>query len=303
MMKVRMKNSKTTVRSDGSKFKTSGFCSMVVYFVSLVVLCFVTPLAGAEISSGRGETNNSFVSHPNGVGMTSTNLVARVDEKLPQGGFTLPKDPNNRLTRQLWQARISIPQGEKDTEGIDELSRLIAQIRSIEFKPKKKTSEPAITVEPAPAAQKDETLEDANAPEESEIKKIEPKLPFEPVTDSTLQMLKTLLQDPNSLRNPFELAEILFLSGNLTEAAMFYQVALSHRDSDKDGTSTNRAWILFQMGNCLRSDDPTKAEKMYTQLITECPDSPWTDLAKVQATLLGWYRKDDPWKLISEHKL
>jgi len=298
-----MKYSKPAVASYGTKSETLEFCSMVLCSASLVVLCFVTTLAGAEISSGRGDPNSSFVFHPNGVGTASTNFATEVDEKLPQAGFTLPRDPNNRLTRQLWQARISIPQGEKDTEGIDELSRLIAQIRSVEFKPKKKTSEPVITVEPAPAVQKDETLEDANAPEESEIKKIEPKLPFEPVTETTLQMLKALSQDPNNLRNPFELAEILFLSGNLAEAVTFYRVALNRKDLDEADSSTARAWILFQMGNCLRSDDPPEAEKMYTQLITEYPNSPWTDLAKVQATLLGWYRKDDPWKLISENKL
>ncbi len=66
--------------------------------------------------------------------------------------------------------------------------------------------------------------------------------------------------------------------------------------------SRDRAWILFQIGNCLRKDDLPAAAKMYQQLLTEYPNSPWVDLAKAQSNLIAWYLKDEPVKLIAEVK-
>jgi len=150
-------------------------------------------------------------------------------------------------------------------------------------------------------------------------------------------MLKSLLQHPERLRNPFELGEILFLSGHLKDAAICYQEALSRSSPDKaDPTQKpqqslglltedvkvpdvvlgprlaetktgmfsirNRAWILFQIGNCLRDDELPTAMKMYRQLIAEYPDSPWADLAKARSKLIDWYQKDNPRALIAENQ-
>ena len=46
----------------------------------------------------------------------------------------------------------------------------------------------------------------------------------------------------------------------------------------------------------------TTAMKMYGQLITEYPNSPWKELAEARSKLLDWYQKDEPHKLIAEHK-
>jgi TolA-binding protein len=129
------------------------------------------------------------------------------------------------------------------------------------------------------------------------------------------------LQHPERLNKPFELGELLFLSGHLKDAAICYQEALSRSSPDKAdpnqkpqqdakvpdvGLKTSllsiqsRAWILFQIGNCLRNDDPPTAMKMYKQLIAEYPDSPWVDLAKARSTLIDWYQKDNPRGLIAE---
>lgn len=278
-------------------------CPKVLYSALLVVLCFAPALAGTEVSLEQGDNVNPVVPHPNGIGTASTNLASEIDEKLSEGGFTLPRDPNNRIIRELWRARISIADDQRDTESTNSLSRLIARIRSVVFKPKKITSEPLIVIEPVPTTQKEDTIEDTNAPAEPGKKQIETKLAFEPITDTTLQMLRSLSQDPNNVRNPFELAEILFVSQNHAEAFKFYRVALNRKDLDKAESSAGGAWILFQMANCLRSDDPPAAAKMYVQLITEYPNSPWTDLAKARGTLIDWYQKDNPRKLITESKL
>lgn len=242
--------------------------------------------------------------------------------QLPQGSLPIAQSSNNHLAHQLWQANISIANVEK-AESKNELQRIIEQIRSVEFEPREEVPKTVIVVEPAPTTEPNETSSAIEAPQEHEKKKIELRLPYEPVTEQTLQMLKSLLQHPERLHSPFELGELLFLSGPLKDAAICYQEALSRCSPNKadpnqkpqqdanapDAVSKtrmfstrNRAWILFQIGNCLRDDDLPTAMKMYSQLIAEYPDSPWTDLAKARSKLIDWYQKDNPGVLITENQ-
>ncbi|GAH37221.1 unnamed protein product, partial [marine sediment metagenome] len=270
-----------------------------------------------------------------------TSALVQDDSKkrsqLPQGSLPVAQSSNNHLAHQLWQASISIAKVEK-TESKNELQRIIEQIRSVEFERREEAPKPVIVVvEPAPTTEPNETPSAMEAPQENEVKKIELKLPYEPLKDQTLQMLKSLLQHPERLRNPFELGEILFLSGHLKDAAICYQEALSRSSPDKAdptqkpqqslglltedvkvsdvvlgprlaGTKTgmfsirNRAWILFQIGNCLRDDELPTAMKIYRQLIAEYPDSPWADLAKARSKLIDWYQKNNPRALIAENQ-
>lgn len=236
----------------------------------------------------------------------TVNLVAQIDKKLPQNSLFISKSPNTHLGRQLWQARIGVPKGEEDNKNKNELQRIIEQIRSVEFEPQDRAPEPLIVVEPTQKTEPNETLSDTEVPGKSEEKKIEPKmgtpLPYEPVTDQTLQMLENLLQHPEQLKNPFELGEVLFRSGHLKEAGMCYQQALNRKNLDEINSPQNRAWILFQIGNCLRNDDPPTAMEMYRQLITEYPNSLWTDLAKARSKLVDWYQQDKPRTLIDERQ-
>ena len=311
---------------------------------SFLAVCLSASLVGAEISSEQLDPVNLLVSHlapgsqdvntpniprtpsasfrvwepPNQVAklqrkqqeqsqtssIAAVNLAARIDKKLPQSSLLISESPNTHLGRQLWQARISVPKGEKDNKNKSELQRIIEQIRSVEFEPEDKAPEPLIAFEPTQKTEPNETLSDTEVPEKSEEKKIEPKLeaplPYEPVTDETLQMLENLLQHPEQLKTPFELGEVLFRSGHLKEAGMCYQQALNRKNLDEINSPQNRAWILFQIGNCLRNDDPPTAMEMYRQLIIEYPNSLWTDLAKARSKLVNWYQQDTPRTLIDE---
>ncbi|MHC4460062.1 MAG: tetratricopeptide repeat protein [Planctomycetota bacterium] len=257
-----------------------------------------------------------------------TSTLVQDDSKkrsqLPQDSLPVAQSSNNHPAHQLWQARISIAYVEKDKRNKNELQRIIEQIRSVEFEPQEKVVKPVIVVvEPNPTTEPNETSSATEAPQESEVQKIELKLPYEPLKDQTLQMLKSLLQHPERLHNPFQLGEILFLSGHLKDAAICYQEALSRCSPDKadpnqkpqqdtkvadaiwkTGTFSirNRAWILFQIGNCLRDVDPTTSMKMYRQIIAEYPDSPWADLAKARSKLIDWFQKDKPRTLIAENQ-
>jgi len=227
------------------------------------------------------------------------NFGAQVDKGLPQDGPISRANSDNRSARQLWRAGIAILHDQEDKTGRDELQRIIEQIHSVQFKPPK-APEPVVVVEPAPAAEPDEIPSDTKAPEELQAKEAESKLPYEPVSDETLQAIEDLLKHSDQLGNPFELGEVLFLSGRLKQAEVFYRQALGRSGADDSGSAQDRDWILFQIANCLREDNPPEALKLYRQLIAEYPDSPWTELAKAQEKLIDWYQKDKPRTLIAE---
>jgi len=225
-------------------------------------------------------------------------------EKSSQSSFYIATKPSSQIARQLWQSRITIAQGEKDEEYRNRLRHLIEQIRSIRFEPKNKKPEPFIALEPVLTVEPNETSSITEAQKERAENQVQPESdsrpPYEPVSDKTLQMLENLSQEPGQLRSPFELAELLFLSGHLKQAAVFYQHALTRQDPNDVGLVEDRAWIMFQIGNCLYYDDLPTAEKMYMQLIAEYPNCPWTDLAKARAQLIDWCQKDKPQTLIAE---
>jgi hypothetical protein len=235
--------------------------------------------------------------------IVAANFAAEVNQELPQKSTTVSGNLSSSLGRQLWRAGISAYEGQTDNINKDELRRLIEKIRSIEFKPPKQAPEPIITIEPMPTTlDPNETPYDAEAKDKTDKMKIESELSYEPVTDQTLQILSNIAQDPNQLGNPFELAEVLYFSGRVKEAAVLYQEALNRLDPVKTESGQNKAWILFQLGNCLRNYDLPAAKKMYVQLITEFPESQWVEPAKAREKLIDWYLKDKPMTLLAEPK-
>ena len=232
--------------------------------------------------------------------VVSANFGAQVDKILSQDELISRANSDNRSARQLWRAGIAIFQDQEDKTGRDELQWIIEQIRSVQFKPPTKVPEPVVVVEPAPAAEPNEIPSDTEVSEEFQEKEAESKLSYEPVSDETLQTLEDLLKHPDRLGNPFELGEVLFLSGHLKQAEVFYRQALNLGGADDLGLAQDRDWILFQTANCLRRDNLPEALKLYRQLIAEYPDSLWTDLAKAHEKLIDWYQKDKPWTLIAE---
>ena len=287
---------------------------------SFISFCFLTSFACAQTRSQHLGLTDFLIPYlaqtsrdaqirttgqgkPQTGGIETVNFADEVNQKLPQISAAIPGNLTTNLGRQLWRAGISVYEGEKDNKRKNELKRLIEQVRSIEFKPPKQP-EPVINIGPVETTvEPNQTPSDRVVIEESSNKTIKSKPLYEPVTDRTLQMLGNVAQDPNQLENPFELGEVLYFSGHLKEAAVFYQEALNRTEPDKPGLDRNRAWILFQIGNCLKDDDLAKAQEMYRQLITECPGSPWAEPAKAREKLIDWYLKEKPRTLIAEPQL
>ena len=282
-MEVKMKNSNTKYNYD-SQLKSSASLSFKLYFY---IACF---------------TFLSFRLVTSLTGTAYANSAAGDGQKLSQSSVITSRDPNNVNGLELLPAEISIAKDQIDTKSSDQLKRIIEQIRSVEFGQQKQAPAPVIVPEKAPAIEPNETVSETAVQKEKEKQEAKPRLPYEPITDETLQMLINLAQDPEKLDNPFELGEIVFVSGKQKEASVFYSEALKRKDPNDAGVSWDRAWILFQIGNCLRNDDLPSAAKMYQQLLTEYPNSPWADFAKARSNLIAWYLKDEPVKLIAEVK-
>jgi tetratricopeptide (TPR) repeat protein len=200
---------------------------------------------------------------------------------------------DSSLKHQLWRALINVPNSEEDAGAKRELGQLIEQIGSVEFKPQSEPSatavvEPASKTEPNGPAGGGRTLE---APVE---KQIDSRATDKTIREQTLLVVEQQCKQPEQVENPCELAEVLFLSGNIKEAAMFYQEALNRKSVDDAASAHHRAWILYQLGNCLRHDDMPKARQIYRQLIEQYPDSLWSASAKAQEQLIGWYLSEKP---------
>jgi TolA-binding protein len=243
---------------------------------------------------------------------SETATVSPSVTKTPQSSLYLAPRPNSDITRQLWQSRIRVPAGERQKQQTDQLKRLIEQVRSVRFKSESQ-AKPVIDVEPVtPADTTVSAQKRSGKPGETQGQSPIPhSSSYEPVSEQTMKILETLSRDPNQLSDltqsglckTSELADVLFLSGHLKQAAVFYQQALDHIGSADVISAEDKAWILFQLGNCLRGADLPAARKTYRQLIAECPNSAWAELAKVWESVIDWYMKDDPLTLVDQRQL
>lgn len=224
---------------------------------------------------------------------------------VPYSIFHLPSsmaaaDPNSHRKSKLWQIELNMPEDEEEQITKNELRSMIQQVRSINIGIRKDVPEPVVVPEKMPIDEPNEIEIKSKDAEEQQKKQIKSSPPNGTIANQTLEKIKKLSLNPGDLKNPFEMGEMLFLSGYLKEAAIFYQEALVRRSVDDADSS--RAWILFQIGNCLRNDDRPTAIRMYGQLIAEYPNSIWKELAEVRRSLLAWYLKEEPRKLINEYK-
>ena len=223
-----------------------------------------------------------------------------------ENDLLIAKGPVTLVERQLWQARTRAIEDKEDSESKDELQQMIRRISSIKLKP---AVQPAVTevvveqpqeTEPS-QDQKDDS--DEKVLHEQEDGKVEIDSAEGYISEQTLQMLQGFLQQPGELNNTLELAEILFNSGCLKEAAICYRQALNQASAQVADPFQDKAWILLQLGNCLQKEDPQAALESYRAVITESPDSLWAPLAKAKSELTNWYLQDQPKTLVHNSKL
>jgi len=210
-------------------------------------------------------------------------------------------DTTAPLAHQLWQAGITVFAEKEDNQCKNELEEVIRRICLIEIDSPVQTAEPAPAVERTPKPESFTTASEVSiAPELGDP--AENKAPGGPVSEQTLQLFKEIAQQPDQLRDPFELAEILFDSGCFSEAAVCYRESLHRMDAEQPDPFQDKAWILLQLGNCLQHQNPEAALESYRAVLAECPESPWAPLAKAKSELVSWYLQDQPKTLIETVK-
>jgi tetratricopeptide (TPR) repeat protein len=215
-----------------------------------------------------------------------------------QPGVPAPA-PETRLQAQLWSSRIAAPEPNEDVQTQLALKRLIRQIRSVRFDNRGVTPTPRTPAQPqvpAPRPERKPVVAPTEAPADSR-----PTAQEVASARTAAAILKTR-PDPNRVHDPLELAELLYLSGRPTDAAPFYQKALDDLGADDPATEADRAWILFQLGNCLRESDGAKAQEVYAKLTSRFPNSPWTEMARAHGRILSWYQKTQPQQWIASGK-
>ncbi len=219
----------------------------------------------------------------------------------PSDGNDTSMEINDILARRLWQNRISAPDPDEDAEIRSALRSLIQQVQSVTFEDTATaptfsaplespidSQRPTVGTAPSVAAEAPQPLPGPTSATE----------PPASLPTDTLKQLEGLMQNPDQVSNPLEMAELLFLSGRVAEAALFYEKALAQIPASDRTTSEDRAWILFQLGNCLRETDMGKARDTYVKLIAQHPSSPWTELAKAHGRLITWYQSARPNQLM-----
>lgn len=232
----------------------------------------------------------------------STSFAAAVKDQLPQSTPPAADTPARQTEHQLRKSNISPLTQQRDNGKADDLKQIIEQIRSLNFQTS--TANPA---EPQNLIHESPDTSSAIKTEPNVVIAIEPEdqstqsqTPVKSMSDQTLKMVEDLLKNPNHIATPLELAEVLFKSGRPGPAGLFYKQALVSIDANDTNTAGDRAWILFQIGNCFKNEDPNTASQSFAELIRTHPNSPWAEIAKSEHGLVEWYQQDQPRKLIQE---
>lgn len=212
-------------------------------------------------------------------------------------------DSRQAMIRHLWSSRMTAPDPDEDAEDRLELMQLVQQVKSVKFQ-----SEPPAPTFNAPGTSQSQTEREQGEPaaevqeaglDEPPASPSGPSTTSSPLSAKAEMTLDDLTRHPDMVEDPFELAELLFLSGRRAEAGPFYERALANTSAGDPATDADRAWILFQLGNCLRETDLIRAKETYVSLIAEYPKSPWAEIAKAHGQLITWHQKTKPDRLIA----
>jgi tetratricopeptide (TPR) repeat protein len=174
-----------------------------------------------------------------------------------------------------------------DSDINNQLQGLLSQLKSLSFPEPQELNgpEPKLELEAEPVV----VEEDIEV--EKEIKTIT-------VLERQVVLSEVRLPvDQSRVVDTFEVAESLFHIGDKTNALLYYRKSFSKSLPMGNKTNPKRAWVLFQIGNCLYNADHQEAMKAYEQLITEHPSSDWTNCARTKLQVLTWLADEKPMAL------
>ncbi len=284
--------------------------------MDILEMSLLTDLEDVNIADIRFDKRSLLGGQKELISNIVANLSSGTDKDAKSSDLATAVGSVSSLARQLWQAGAGLIRNDESAKDRDELQDLIEQINSVEFKSHQQLPPPIIVVEQAEKDETKESLPAQNLLQRTKYEKsaIIPQKSLDSqqrgeedptnkqIARKTIELFEQASQQPQQIRSPLELAEVLFRGGQLKEAVKCYRDALEQMPADANSSSEDKTWVLFQIGNCLQKDDPPAALQMYRQLIAECPDSLWTDLAKAKVNLIDWYIKDKPDVLLEQYK-
>jgi hypothetical protein len=297
----------TTCRSRGERRYIGAF---------LVLVCLTAVPSGVAVATDRAQETRD----PNDDRSDAAKAEMTLEPTSPNAPYSLanrtmtPSRPDavskgtdkphlsDALAQRLWQSRLRVPDPNEDAETRAALDRMIRQIRSMRFARPEPEPAFAAPADVLPAEGADAEQVGPEVTDTSEVVtpiKQGPQQPGTP-TPETRARINAVVKDPSLLNDPLEMAELLFLSGYSKEAAILYQKALERTEARGTEAAGDRAWILFQLGNCLRETDMIGAREAYLKVVAEHPDCPWVDLAKAHGRLISWYQKAKPHQLMAQ---
>ncbi len=277
------------------KSKHSGLRLSLSAIILLLIYAFLcTPAMCSEPNSTTSQLE-----------MTKDNLPAKTQSEKEPDMHPQLLFSNKDLAHRLQRAWLGMPDAVDNSQNSQSLQKMIQQVQSLRLTTSTMDLEPyevaPVPVIPAQIEPNDTTVQQITTPEPNQLTQtIETQPDLYNISPQTLKIIRTLAMDPNKCENPFNLAEILFKNKNLKEAAAFYRTALNRNSQNTLTSANNRAWMLFQIGNCLKDINPTDAQKTYRELIDQYPDSQWVETAKVRDKLIQWFKNEKPWALIKD---
>jgi len=213
---------------------------------------------------------------------------------------TLPAEAQNRISRMTktsedarWKLRYTGISSIQNTEMSRKelLQKSIDRVKALELpKPKQIVSE----IKPV----QETMLRPASSQPASAISTKQQGLQ-EPESYKKELLLKMLVDNPENIVNPLDVAGSLFNTGNLKDAAKFYQLALQRSSTDKQ--DPDRPWILLQLANCIKHENPDRAYNIYQELISEYSDSYLVSTARTQQLIISWFKEKKPITVLEKY--
>lgn len=253
-----------------------------------------------DVSSTGGVNAAGGGSVVNKAGGEVFSYLDKVRAKMPKSQVLEPEHESEAAGLFKEYITSASPSQSNSREELEELVKLVRSLKFVERSGGVEADAAAAVKEPGPVVEQPEQTEEIEAaesvPDTSETVETE-SVAYEAIRAETLRELRALCQEGGEVLNPAAVGRTLFVCGNAGEAAEFYQLALARMKPDgADVNQKERAWVLFQLGNCLYEAEPysSKAKKTYEEFISEYPSSEWAALAAARVQLIDWYEKDKP---------
>ena len=192
-------------------------------------------------------------------------------------------DKTKRLRKKLNDSSFMTLPAKGSSSMNSQLQDVLLQLKSLKFDDETEAVEQEVELVKVDESEVNQTKIDSNSSETTDV-----AIASEKIT------VVNLPEDASGIVDVFELAESLFQVGDKVNALKYYRKSLALSLPVGEKANPKRAWILFQIGNCLYNDDTVEAIKIYEQLILEHPSSDWTNCARTKKQVLKWLMVEKP---------